>query len=67
MKLTKEEKREMLEDSQSQERMRDFRFLRESRPKLAFEECLAWLTQLQQLPFFRPRPNRFVEYHKNLL
>ena len=67
MKLTEQEKQEMLEDAQSPDRRRDFRILRDSKPKLTFEECISWLTQLQQLPFFRPRANRFVEYRKNLL
>jgi hypothetical protein len=61
MRLTKIEKKEMLEDGKSKKRMRAFRSLRASVPKMSFEEYADWLMQLQSMNPVKQK-KRFVVY-----
>ena len=65
MRLSEEEKREMLEDAQDPLRRDDFRQAAASLRKLTLEEYVSWITQVHSVFPLRP-PRNFVEY-KNIL
>ena len=65
MRLTEEEKREMLEEAADVRRREDFRKARELMRKMTFEQYLRWLTEMTRL--FPREPRKPVEYKKVLL
>ncbi|MEW6555996.1 MAG: hypothetical protein AB1349_01425 [Elusimicrobiota bacterium] len=64
MKLSEIEKKEMLEDSKSKKRMLDFRKIQHIQKKMAFEEYIEWLMEIQKIHPVKPNKNSVI--YKNI-
>ena len=66
MKLTPEEKRELLEDARDPQRREAFQRARNSIPRMSIEQSLHWLTETARA-FRVPVSTRIVRYARILL